>query len=348
MTQTLRNELELAAAQAEFLGPDDAGFIGLLPSSRPVVWPRTWIEGDRLCYGLPSDSNVHPAYGTTAGMLDRFWKIERAEQIPAFARKHGVLGFCTHLLPASHNPEPWPAPGPGKYEIKGCRPQRTEDVRELVFFDPVDRWLHYARLARALIAIAVALRGDKPGTREQWETVFEDHRETERWPQIQRECELLATSVDDSRFYLSFLVNEWLGTGGVRMAFRWPMQSETPELPTMAAGTFGLLGIQLAMTVADARLYQCNGCLRRYARTGPRPQAGRRNYCPDCGETARTRNSQRDLRELDRRILDRFDSGRSGRAIARDLRITTGRVHGAVNRRAARKKARPAGRARGR
>lgn len=343
MTRPLRNEFELAAAQAELLGANDEGFVGLLPSSRPIVWPRTWIDGDRLCYGLSSDRNSRPAYGTTAGMLDHFCKIERAEHIPAFARKHGVLGFCEHPWPASHNPGAWPAPGVGKYEVKGCRRRRIEGRRELVYFDPVVRWVHYAQVARALIAIAAALRSSKPAAREHWETVFEDHRETEGWPRVQRECELLATSADHGGFQLSFLVNEWLGTGGVRMAFTWPMHSGTPDLPTMAAGTFGLLGIQLAMTVAAARLYQCDGCRRRYPRTGRRPQTGRRNYCADCGERARTRNSQRDLRELDRRIFEQFDSGRSARAIARDLGITTGRVRSAVNRRAARKKAVPSG-----
>ena len=41
----------------------------------------------------------------------------------------------------------------------------------------------------------------------------------------------------------------------------------------MAAGTYGLLGMQLAMTPATAKIDRCDGCKRRYARTGRQPRA---------------------------------------------------------------------------
>jgi len=105
------------------------------------------------------------------------------------------------------------------------------------------------------------------------------------------------------------------------------------DLPFLAAGTFGILGMQLAFTLAQAELTVYSGCGRDYPRTGRRPQAGRLNYCPDCGERTRSRDAQREFRRVDREILGRRDKGGSISAIASEMDLDRERIRAAIKRR---------------
>jgi hypothetical protein len=324
-----------AALDAAGMTLEDGGLLGaaFLPSARPIVWPRVWLDGDHLCYGLDAKHpGAGPKEGDARGMLDRFWRIEQPKQVLAFASRYGVLGICEHGLPASHNPER--LAGPGTAEREGCRPPRAETA-ELVYLDPLQRWLHYARLARSLLDVAAALADGRPGAPSQWEAIFEDHLGTAAEPAARERVTLLSRpdAVPQGRFYLAYLVNEWLAIGRVGMRFRWPMDRDAPELPTLAAGTFGLIGMQLAFAIARADLRRCSSCGRRYPRTGRQPTRSRRNFCPDCQGKAANSLRQRELRALDQKIIRLRDAARPRTAIARELGIDPERVAAALRRR---------------
>ncbi len=294
------------------MADDDGRLLGAtsLPQVKPWVWPRVFLDGDRLCYGLdPKRPRVGPRGVEPHGMLDRFIRIEDGDDVVAFARRYGVLEICRHRLPSSHVPS-------------GCVPHPSAD--------PLDRWLFWSRQARTLLEIATLLQDEKPGTRELWERTFEEQRGGARWARYELLLQKISRDVEGSRLYLTSLVNEWLRLGNVRLGFVWA--TERPELPTLSAGTFGLLGVQLALAIARADFRVCDGCGRRYARTGRAPQRGRKNFCPECAETTANKLRQKRLREMDRRILRLLDAGKSWTSIARELGIKSDRVRAAVER----------------
>jgi hypothetical protein len=120
----------------------------------------------------------------------------------------------------------------------------------------------------------------------------------------------------------------------------WHMDSPAPEPPVFGASTFGILGIQLALTISRTVVVVCSNCQTRYMREGRAPQVGRRNFCGDCrsatvdpGRAIRLRA----MRHRDNRILELVDAGLAKRAAAKRLGETPERVRDAVRRRASRR-----------
>lgn len=219
-------------------------------------------------------------------MLDRFTHIRNASDVLAFAKRFGVLGICKHGLPASHNPPPQPHPSGGRCAPSGWTERSAS--KGYAMWDPIDRWLHFARLARTLLDLGAALHGGKPGPLDLWEEAYEDYQDRPDWEDVRSELAATSGHVPLSRALLSRLVNEWLRMGLVRMSFRWDSGERVPRPPEFAADTFGIIGVQLALTIAGAEFYRCDVCGRRYARTGRRPQKGRRTLCerPECKKEA--------------------------------------------------------------
>lgn len=306
------------------------------------MYPRNWLEGegDRLYYGLGDVTRPagYPREGDARAMLDRFCRLTSAEGVRRFAVKYGVLGICEeHKLPASHNPRPTPRPSSGA--VTWCSPSGWGDrnAREgFAMWDPIDRWLHYARLANGLLAISVPLHEGRPAPAALWETVFEDHAaDAENWADVRTECAGLAKDVGIGRSRLAHLVQEWLATAGVGVSFTWPMDSPAPSAPRFGAGTFGILGIQLALTISQTTVSVCSRCQQRYARTDRAPAHGRRNFCgacrshPDPGGALRLQA----MRERDRQIRELLDRGLSAGAVATKLHYPIEQVRGAAERR---------------
>ncbi len=335
MTKPLRRTSE--ALDTAGMTREDGGLLGeaFLPSARPITWPRVWLDGDRLYYGYdPERPKLRPIEGDSVGMLNRFWRIARPQQVVDFADRYGVLGICEHGLPAPHNHARPRAPGDS--QVGECRPQRV-GTRERVYFEPIDRWLHYARVARGLLDVAAALHYGDPGARQDWAAIFaDDGADTD--PDERAILLSEPRAVQKGRIMLALLVNEWLDMGQVGMSFVWPFRSGAPELPTLAAGTFGLLGMQLALAIARADFRRCSSCGMRYPRTGRQPTRTRRNFCNDCKDKAANNLRQRELRALDQKILQLADVGTLRRDIARTLRITAARVADAIRRRDGRRK----------
>lgn len=260
----------------------------LLSHQKPFIPGYLRLDGDRLLYRSqdPNKPRFLPREVDSRGMLEAFVQIEDAEGVKGYAERYGVLVICEHGLPASHNADAVLAE-----LVKGERscggpmkvnPAETDDYSAL-YWEPLDRWFYYIHQAQAMLRIAVALHQNQATSQSDWETVIP--------PQMYDPNSWKSPTEDQARLWLSAIVSHWLDTGYVRLQFSWfpdfryqatMLRRSDPELE-FKTGPFGLLAIQLATAVCDAhKIAICSGCARIYARKGRIPQAGRRNYCPDC------------------------------------------------------------------
>lgn len=129
-------------------------------------------------------------------------------------------------------------------ERKWCAPCGNE---------PVKRWLDYAALASSYLNLAAILKVDTGKRMRGLRQLF-----------------------------LQDGVNEWLGDAGIRLELNW--SDNEPSLTLTGGAVFGALGVQLLSAVTANNLAVCSGCGIPYLRKGRKPQAGRRNFCPDCGD----------------------------------------------------------------
>ncbi len=137
--------------------------------------------------------------------------------------------------------------------------------------ESTNRWLDYVGLARSCLDFAAAIKVDP-----------------ER---------VLAKGV--GKLFVTDIINEWLGDTGIRLELNW--DSKEPALILTGGDIFGALGVQLLSAVTSNTLAVCSGCGMPYLREGRKPQAGRRNYCPACGNRVANRLRRRDKRDRDKR-----------------------------------------------
>lgn len=143
-------------------------------------------------------------------------------------------------------------------ERKWCAPFGSETVK---------RWLDYAGLASSYLNLAALLKVDTGKRMRGLRQLF-----------------------------LQDGVNEWLGDAGIRLELNW--SSNEPSLTLTGGGVFGALGVQLLSAVTANNLAVCSGCGIPYLRKGRKPQAGRRNFCPDCGDKIANRLRMRAKRNI--------------------------------------------------
>jgi DNA-directed RNA polymerase subunit RPC12/RpoP len=134
-------------------------------------------------------------------------------------------------------------------EPKWCAPCGSE---------PAKRWLDYVGLASSYLNLAAVLKVDTG-----------KHMRGLR------------------QLFLRDGINEWLGDAGIRLELNW--SSNDPTLTLTGGGVFGALGVQLLSAVTANNLAVCSGCGKPYLREGRKPQAGRRNFCPVCGDKVANR-----------------------------------------------------------
>ena len=227
------------------------------------------------------------------GALDRFARLKTGDNVLRFAQRYGVLDFCQHGQPATHNPRLlaipllglvqspslWKPIESGIYSEPGFM---IEDHGERTWCEPVgseavEGWLFWSRMAAALLNVAAALASRHSTSRDDWEVII-----TEESDEIPRLIDSLLARGWAARVYLQEAVNRWLHLANVRLSLSWPIGQDKASLE-LEADTFGLLGIQLLTAVTGAQaLAVCDGCHSPYVRPNRRPQAGRANYCPEC------------------------------------------------------------------
>ena len=276
------------------------------------LFPSAKTETDTVKQ-VPVHTEVNtPAEVDFTGALDRFARLRTAKDILRFARRYGVLEFCQHGLPHTHNPRSPSVPLLGLVQSPSLWQPLEEGTDsnpgfliqehgERTWCDPIgieaiEGWLVWSRMAAALLNVAVALAGNNLTRRDDWETIITE--------EIDEKDQLIDTLVARSwaaQVYLQEAVNRWLRLGVVRPTLRWPIGVDRAFLE-LETGTFGMLGVQLLAAVTGAQtLSICDGCDRPYAREGRRPQAGRVNYCLDC----RANKVPDKLRQRRKRARDR-------------------------------------------
>lgn len=280
------SELELARLMPEKGALGDVPW----PLYPAFVPPSLSLESDRLLwsYRHATDATVGGREVDPRGMLPAFLRIRDAEGVLHFAERYGVLELCEHSIPAPHTPPP------GSFafgELGQCLPLGAESQQH---WEPIERWLHFVRGARALLQIAAALHQGHPGKGDDWAIVYEDFSDREGFDTIRQR----PRSVEDDRDHFQLWVGEWLRWGRPAFSFSW-LERE-PQV-TVWAHTFGHLALQLVSSATRLHgLAWCIECGQAYL-ANRKPQAGRRNYCQECGETAASRNRQREYQSRKRR-----------------------------------------------
>jgi len=256
----------------------------LFPVGRAAVPGYLKLRGDRLYWSWYDPENVSTGLGPVEvnpkGMLDAFVRIEDSRDVRRFAGRYGVLEICRHGLPASHN-RPY-ASGEATYpsaDIDWCYPLGWERRRRP--WEPIGRWFHFRRQATALIKIGAAVRQGRRPDASDWAALYEGLYAAPPHHDLPLEAH---------RALLQSWINFWLSWGGVRPTLDW--RKPQPDF-YVGGGTFGILALQLMLAVSGGHtLALCTGCGKPYRRRRE-PQAGRRNYCPNCGEKVAARDRKR-------------------------------------------------------
>ena len=267
-----------------------------LPVANVLVPAYLEVVGDRLAWSLfdSTDADVVPREKDSKDALNRLVRIKDDRGVVRFARRYGVLGMCSHGLPAEHNPPPaYLQSAATTYDHPTAKPPWCKhlQLRTDVSYDPIDRWLHFVRQARALLRISVALREAKAGSLMDWETVYEDV------PTGGQRAERAALSPEATRYQLYRTVEDWLAMGNVRLR---PGGYGAKGPPLLAGGlTFGVLAVQLLLAVTQGQevMALCDGCGALYSREKRAPKAGHPNYCSDCRPKVAARLRKRRWRE---------------------------------------------------
>ena len=296
----MRDTSDYPAWQEHHFAADREGKSALdwqgLPVAKVLVPAYVTLADDKLEWSLfdPTNADVVPGEAEARGALNRFLRIEDGRGVLRFARRYGVLGICSHGLPAEHNPPPahLQSAAPA-YDSPTAKPPWCDHLQLSpdVSYDPIDRWLHFVRQARALLRISVALREAKAGSSTDWETVYED------LPAPARRAEAAAQSPEMTRSHLYRTIEDWLAMGNVRLR---PGGYGAKGPPLLAGGlTFGVLAVQLLLAVTQGQevMALCDGCGALYSREERAPKAGHPNYCTECRKTVAARIRKRRWRE---------------------------------------------------
>ena len=280
-----------------------------------------YVEMDRKYHGgrrVPRGVRT----GEVKGLLDAFLSLSNAEGIARFVKRYGPLELCSHGLPRWHNPRPpWWRYDPSQPGNE-CKPQVSDKTAwGTIYWEPVAGWLHFVKKARALVAIAIALRDERPGPAGEWQILLKDEFEEGEedralWPDI---FQTLKRSVELGKHYFCQAVNDWLVNGNVRPLLSWSPSERnsfaTLQLspPTLLAGkAFSALAVQLLTAVSRPhQIFKCDGCGQPYLRKKRKPQAGRHNYCPACGERVANRIRKRQWRATHPKMPTSHKQGRS-------------------------------------
>jgi hypothetical protein len=284
---------------------DDEGLL-----DRPMAVSRLWVPpniellGNRLLWGnrakdpwvedmwLQDDRRRVPS----PDLLTRFVSLadSNAAAILEFARRNGPLQLCRHRLtsgcyqPRTHQQER------GK---DWCKPlSRKRPGQPSRFYEPLESWWIYARIARSILNVAANLVEGQPGRAEDWVLVLKLF-EGDGVPTLRTDPGGVKPHI--RRSILALAVNIWIRKGSLRVRVSsWETLGRTHH-PTMhlSSGTlFGELGLRLAMRVCGTSgLATCSACGTPY--TPKRvPTPGKRSFCPKCGRREAQKAAAADYR----------------------------------------------------
>ncbi len=218
-------------------------------------------------------------------LLHDFIKLGDAgpERILGYAREWGVL-----WLKGRHrrvNPPPMLPTG-------GMIEGQAHEVRGWVG-ESLDLWRSYARQAKAILDIVVALQQNRPGRDEDWGILYAV-REGPTLPEMGE-----GWSAETERAALAWHLNHWLEEGSIRPQVR--LINGSLGLRWQPHTLLGGLGLALAATVSHVKgVAFCSGCGDLYTPENRRPNPNWRSLCPGCRMTVGPRLRKRDQRARER------------------------------------------------
>ena len=228
-------------------------------------------EGEKLLWRATpgKEKRVHPG----RELIEDFIRLHDSppDQIVKYAKRWGVLGLCSHGLPASHSFPSFVS------KIEVCEPvpaKRGSGYSE----ESLEKWRDFSKQADGLLNIAAQVHKGLRVRPEDWEVVFPLFATPST-------TETHFEALQPERHRIAYVVQRWLALGAVRPRFTWEGLTPTFELggPTdKGAGLFGALAVQLLLIISCIDgLAHCSGCGKPYI-PSKRPQADRRSYCPEC------------------------------------------------------------------
>lgn len=222
------------------------------------------------------------ALAPPAGLLEAFAGLsdESDDAIVAFAARFGPLRLCAiHRRPhgvegevrcppeiVDGDSEPWPA----------------SDALRVESFD---LWRTYAAKVRALLQVGAALRiGEAPASDQLFSALGNPTGVSSDIANV-----LAAGSLDEQRANFAMAMQVLLHFAGPTLRPEWPQGSERMTYSAAAPGLFGVVVLQLLLTMASTKHPAvCSECGDTFApkRT---PQSGRLSWCdkPGCKKASR-------------------------------------------------------------
>lgn len=252
----------------------DSLITGYLPFNQLTIPQHIGLAGNYIYYWDDLDNDYQRSQVDATGALDTFVRIKIPEQILSFAQRYGPLGLCKHGRPPMHRGR--------DQERRWCSPCGNESLK---------RWLDYVELARSCLNFTATIDVD-PNKIKIPAKYFK--RIVSNQPKNIPDYKMVS-ALGFGKWLVVDIINEWLGDAGV-----WPMlnwDSKEPTLILSGGGIFGALGIQLLSAMTRSNLAVCSGCGMPYIRKLRKPQRGKRNFCPECGETVSNKLRQRDHRK---------------------------------------------------
>jgi DNA-directed RNA polymerase subunit RPC12/RpoP len=290
-----------------------------IPGGPVTIAPKSTLRWEVRC---PSASYKTPTRAMFDSFIGLWQEPDSDERIRRFAERWGPLaiqGDGTHL-------------DAGKWE-------RVD--REVYYgWDSLEAWKYCSRRAYSVLKIAAELQHGRRGNEREWlmlsspqkagpEPVcpqapfgFSNHarRELVNFVRMEYGREL---SLEGLKDVIAGEISGWLERFGVKLRVTWAPRFNWQLEISFHGWLLSAVALQLALAVMHADgLYVCSECNRLYARSGKRPNAGEKNYCPKCGRAKAVENAGRRLqqRRVEARRLHRIE-GKSATEIAKLLGV---------------------------
>jgi hypothetical protein len=247
-----------------------------------IAWQKDW--GPRV-----SQIDPHELEGLgwqwqdePQGVLKTFLQLaqdpitpQTCAAVQMFVQRYGPLWLCRNR---EHQDCHWSPSGHVGQPMSPCLWAPVEEVHEFV---------RKAWQARVVVEGGAALRLNKPAPKQLWpylRCVLSPH------------TTLLPTCYEQDvamhRQVVIQIVNRYLGgfggvQGGPRLWLLWDRNGQPSLRFYSGLGFLSTVWMEIAQALCDRHGFlQCDACKRFYLRTGRRPQADRKQYCPECREKA--------------------------------------------------------------
>ena len=203
-----------------------------------------------------------------------------------------------------------------------------------VFTEPLERWRHFSRTARALLNIATFLQHNEFGRREDWNVLYPAFADDDaRWQhQGGYPTHDAAMGLEWSR--LRDPVTRWLQNADVRPRLFFGTLGK-PTVTLSGRALYGALGVQLLFAICRTHgMAVCSGCGTSYPRER-RAALSRRNYCGDCrkaGVPLRDAKRDSDQRKREARLAAASQAAARASSKERESQKKTGKQNRANGR----------------